>query len=293
MPEALSSAPRAPAFFLAEDASVADPRLRDEDAEHALRVLRLAKGDALDGLDGRGRRVPLRIARVQKGRVVLEAAGPVEETPEPGQEGSSLPWFELAVSWPRRNRVEDMVGRLVQLGAAAIRPLACRQRGPEEPPQKVSERLRRGVREACKQSGRWWLPVLEDCLTPAELGEARSTSPLAVLDPRAALSLDTWLRSLRPSPLGVGTRARPIVLVIGPEGGLTTAEHEALEARGASRVWIGPHILRVETAAEAAMAVAGVVHGRGDFQRGVASSTHPSESERAREDRAPGPIPRG
>ena len=56
------------------------------------------------------------------------------------------------------------------------------------------------------------------------------------------------------------------MLVIGPEGGLTDAEHEALEARGASRVWIGPHVLRVETAAEAAMAIAGVLHGRSDSQ---------------------------
>lgn len=257
----VSSAPRVPAFFLAEDASLEAPRLREEDEEHAVRVLRLAVDDGLDGLDGRGRRVPLRVARVVRGRLVLEVTGAVEEAPEPGQEGSSLPWFELAVSWPRKNRVEDMVGRLVQLGVAALRPLECRHRGPEEPLRAATERLKRVVREACKQSGRWWLPVLEASLTPARLAEVRSTCPLAVLDPHAGLSLDVWLRSLRPSPLGIGTRTRPIVLVIGPEGGLAEEELLALESRGGSPVWVGPHILRVETAAEAAMAVAGALHG--------------------------------
>jgi 16S rRNA (uracil1498-N3)-methyltransferase len=204
---------------------------------------------------------------VERTGLALEAIGPMERTPAPGEEGSMLPWFELAISWPRRNRVEDMLGRLVQLGAGSLRPLEARQRGPEEPPRSTDERLERLLREACKQSGRRWLPILEACLTPSGLVEARATSPIAVLDPRAALSLDTWLRSLRPSPLGVGTRARPIVLVIGPEGGLAEDEIEALEGQGASRVWLGPHVMRIETAAEAAMAVAGVVHGRPESWR--------------------------
>jgi 16S rRNA (uracil1498-N3)-methyltransferase len=252
-----------PAFFLAEEGGLEAPCLRDDDAEHALRVLRLGAGDALDGLDGRGNRLPLRIARVERGRAVLAVAGSVASVPEPGQEGSALPWFEVAVGWPRRTRVEDMVGRLVQLGAAAIRPLLCERRGPEEPPRHPGERLLRVAREACKQSGRLWLPEFGEPLAPRALAEARSSSPIAVLAPRAGLPLDTWLRSLRPSPLGTGTRARPIVLAIGPEGGWAPEELEALEVLGASRVALGPHVLRVETAAEAAMAVAGVVHARG------------------------------
>lgn len=252
---------RSRAFFLAPGASPAAPQLADEDVVHALRVLRLAVGDRLEGLDGQGGSLPLVVRSVARGGLVLEAAGPLERTPEPGQAGSALPWFELAVAWPRRSRVEDMLARLVQLGAAAIRPLAARQRGPEELPEGASGRLQRVAREACKQARRRWLPVFEPRLAPAELADARAISPIAVLDPRAGLSLDTWLRSLRPAPLAAGTRARPIVLVIGPEGGLTEEELEPLEARGASRTWIGPHVLRVETAAEAAMAVAGCVHG--------------------------------
>lgn len=264
----------APAFFL--DGSAGDePRLLAEDAEHALRVRRLAAGDALTGLDGCGGRHPLRVRAAGKRSLSLERAGEPEREAEPGAEGSSLPWFELAVSWPRRKRVEPMVDRLVQLGAAAIRPLAARWRGPEEVPEDASPRLLRVAREACKQSGRAWLPVFEPVRTPEELarehaaraaadrsGEERRPSPLAVLDPLAGLPLDTWLRSLSPAHGGLGTRAHPIVLVIGPEGGLDEAERRALLDAGASPVRIGPHVLRVETAAEAAMAVAAAVHTR-------------------------------
>ncbi|HEX6885829.1 MAG TPA: RsmE family RNA methyltransferase [Planctomycetota bacterium] len=281
MAERTHSPARSRAFFLAPEASPAAPHLADEDVEHALRVLRLAAGDRLEGLDGRGGSLPLRVRSVARGRLDLEAAGPLQRTPEPGQEGSVLPWFELAVAWPRRSRVEDMLARLVQLGAAAIRPLAARQRGPEELPEGVSERLQRVAREACKQSRRRWLPVFEPSLAPAELAAARPISPIAVLDPRAGLSLDTWLRSLSPAPLATGTRARPIVLVIGPEGGLTEEELEPLETRGASRTWIGPHVLRVETAAEAAMAVAACVHGRPLSGREEAALAQGDELSRA------------
>lgn len=238
------------------------PRLDPEDERHALRVLRLAPGDLLIGLDGRGRRAPLRVASATRSELALEPAGPVETAPRAGEEGADLPWIEVAVAWPRRARADDMLGRLVQLGAAAIRPLHARQRGPEEPPERASARMVRVGRETCKQCGRAWLPEFERGCSPEELVVARPGAGVALLDPAADLSLDTWLRSLRPGPHGVGTRSRPIVLAVGPEGGFTAEERSAPLEHGASPVWVGPHVLRVETAAEAAMAVAAAVLGR-------------------------------
>jgi 16S rRNA (uracil1498-N3)-methyltransferase len=262
------SSPRAPAFFLRADADEVAPRLAPEDERHAVRVLRLASGALLHGLDGRGARVPLRVRTVRRDGLELEPAGPKELVPAPGEEGAPLPWFELAVAWPRRNRVDEMVGRLVQLGAACLRPLAARQRGPEELAGFPDRRLERLAREACKQCGRLWLPEFAPPLAPAALAAEHARAPIAVLDPYTPLALDTLLRSLTPSPLGVGTRARPIVLVVGPEGGLAEDELEPLLSQGASRAWLGPHVLRVETAAEAAMAVAAVVHGRAPLREG-------------------------
>jgi 16S rRNA (uracil1498-N3)-methyltransferase len=259
VPKAPRLLPHPPAFFLAEPVSEGRARLLPEDEQHARRVLRLGSGDLVLGLDGQGNRWPLRI-RGGGSQLLLEPAGPVERTPAPGEPGSVLPWIEVAVSWPRKNRVEGMVSRLVQLGAAALLPLEAAQRGPERTPAVASERTLKVVREACKQCGRSWLAEIEPARTPLELVRSRKEAQLALLDPRCGMSFDTWLRSLQPSA-NLGTRARPIVLVIGPEGGFTAEERLAFLECGASPVWIGPHVLRVETAAEAAMAVAAAVLG--------------------------------
>src|SRR5215510_4667724 len=95
-----------PSFFLAEDASPGSPRLCPEDERHATRVLRLGVGDALVALDGRGGRHVLRVRSMRRGSLELEQAGPSELVPAPGEAGADLPWFEVAVSWPRRNQVE-------------------------------------------------------------------------------------------------------------------------------------------------------------------------------------------
>ena len=266
MPPRVRSAAPPPAFFLASVPGSGAPRLLPEDERHARKVLRLKRGALVIGLDGRGHRWRLQVRSAGPKGLELEEAGAVEEVPAPGASGSSCPWIEVAVSWPRRNRVEPMLSRLVQLGAAAILPLDPEQRGPEEvddtgaPASERGARLDRVLREACKQCGRAWLPVIEAPRTPDALAEARRGAVLALLDPRGDIPFDTWLRSLRPSPMGPGTRERPIVLVVGPEGGFTETERRSLLETGATPAWLGPHVLRVETAAEAAMAVAVAVH---------------------------------
>ena len=265
--------PTPPAFFLAEPPGERPARLVAEDAEHAIRVLRLRPGDLLLGLDGRGHRWPLRITALGTHEIGLQPAGPGEFVPAPGEAGSMLPWIELAVSWPRRNRIEGMISRLVQLGASAIFPLDARHRGPERVPAKIPARILKVAREACKQSGRTWVPEFEPACTPQDLVRSRREGALALLDPHGGLSFDTWLRSLQPSPLTHGTRTRPIVLVVGPEGGLTAEERTAFLEAGSSPVWIGPHVLRVETAAEAAMAVAAAVLGVRPRMDGHSAST--------------------
>ena len=240
------------------------PELGPEETEHARRVLRLTAGDACLGLDGRGAAWPLRVVAVDSGRIGLEVAGEAQRSAAPGETGCALPWVELAISWPRKQRAEAMLARLVQLGVAAIRPLALRQRGPEPVPKEPPERWWRVAREACKQSGRHWLPELHGATSLETLIGEREGASSAYLDPRGALPFDLWLRSLRPAPLGPGTRARPITVYVGPEGGFTAKERDLLRSGHAQPVWLGPHVLRIETAAEAAMAIAGVTLGTQD-----------------------------
>jgi 16S rRNA (uracil1498-N3)-methyltransferase len=239
-------------FFLSDAAPAGRARLAPDDAQHARRVLRLAVGDAALGLDGRGGRWPLRMVALERGEPVFECSAAPSREPAPGEPGSKLPWIEVAVSLPRGARAEEMLDRLVQLGVAAVRPLITeRTQGfARELSAGRSARLERIVREACKQSRRAWLPELLPATEVAGLAELARDGATCVLAPEGAESLLDWTRNVPR-----GTRAAPWRVVVGAEGGLSDAEVRGLAALGAPSVCMGPNILRIETAAEAAVAV--------------------------------------
>ena len=245
-----------PAFFLETPRGASPARIAPAELRHARGVRRLGPGDRIVGIDGKGGRWSLEIEREDSGSLLLQALDEPEYSPEPGAAGARMPWIELACAWPRKNRVEAMLGRLVQLGAAAITPLLALHRGPEPVPENPPERWIRTAREALKQSRGSWMPLLERPRDVAGLCASRPEAALAILDPTGGMSLDTWLRSIPTGGPARGTRERPIVLVIGPEGGFAPEELDTLLGAGATPCVLGHRILRVETAAEAAMAVA-------------------------------------
>jgi len=249
-----------PLFFLQEPGPEGTLLLEEDELQH-LRVLRLKEGDACLGMDGMGRRWPLVIRSIGRRQVELEASADPTQDPAPGRPGAALPWIEMCIAWPRKTRAEPMIGSLVQLGAACITPLAARHRGPEPLPKQTPKRWIKLAQSALKQSERTWMPQFSPTMGLEEWCQARKGAAMAVFDPLASTSLDTWLRSLRPAPIGTGSPERPICLILGPEGGLAAEEQELLLEAGASRLWLAPHILRIETAACAAMALAACVLG--------------------------------
>lgn len=239
-------------FVLAHDPERAPPTLVDEDVQHALRVLRVAVGDRIVGLDGRGAAWPLVVRSVARRALELESAGDPVRAPRPGTPGSGAPAVEVALSLPKGSRAEDCLGRLTQLGVTLVTPLTTRRSPPHARDAGAArlERLARAGREATKQCGRLWFPELG---APCELEtwlRARTSGPaappLAWLDPYAAETLLAW-----PAPRVEASLA----LAIGPEGGFDPAEEASLAASGAFRARLGGHVLRLETAAEAALAV--------------------------------------
>jgi len=228
-------------FFLARSPAEGPPELLDEDREHALRVLRIRAGDRLIGLDGRGGSWPLVVRSADRGRLELEPAGEGRLDPAPGREGAALPWIEIAVPMPKGGRLEEMLDRLTQLGAAAIAELRP-ERSEPRPGILEGARVGRVLREACKQSGRTWLPELRP-------GPSATAADRILLDASAETPLASWIRP------GRWTSERPLTVLVGPEGGFTEEERAGFVAGGAVPVRLGPHVLRIETAAEAAMAV--------------------------------------
>ncbi len=245
-------------FFLERTPVDGRAELCADDLQHATRVLRLGAGDRALGLDGAGAEWPLTV-RASAGRgareLELEVTGEPRREPRPGEALSALPWIEIAVALPRGAAAEEMLDRLTQLGAAAITPLAT-DRGQRPPVTEGTRHVRwlRITREACKQSGRLWLPALGEARTIAELTH-RQLAALLVLDPIANDGLSDWIEGASGAALREATAGRPLVVAIGPEGGFTPQESAAFAAAGAEAVCVGPHVLRIETAAEASLAI--------------------------------------
>jgi 16S rRNA (uracil1498-N3)-methyltransferase len=207
------------AHVLVADLDVPEPD--DAVAHHLRRVLRLRDGEAMTATDGRGRWRP---CRMRNG--ALAADGPVESVPPP-----SSP-LTVAVAVPKGDRAELLVQKCTEVGVDRIVLLNAERsvvRWDEERATRHGDRLRRVAAEAAMQSRRVWLPELA--------GPVAATSVLP-----AAVAGEPGGR-----PLGPGDTT----VAIGPEGGWTEAEL----ATAGGRVTLGPHVLRVETAAVVAAAL--------------------------------------
>lgn len=245
-------------FLLASDPTSEFPRLTAEDERHARDVIRLGVGDGLIGLDGAGRAWPLAVRAIEQRRLVLDVTGGPRQEPAPGTGGTTSPRLVIGVSLPRGGRAEDMVDRLCQLGVARVVPLVAERTPPHgrEAGTRRASRLLRAAREACKQCGRLWFLELAPPVAAKEFLAGAGRAPLAVLAPEAPESLGPW--ALRQTAEG----ARELHLAVGPEGGFTDEEETVAREHGATFARVAAHVLRIETAAEAAAAIVGEAGAR-------------------------------
>jgi 16S rRNA (uracil1498-N3)-methyltransferase len=218
-------------FYLAPDQFAADHALYEGDAAHRLvGVLRLRAGDAVHVFDGRGHERAARVAEVTPRRVklaLLHAIAPLAEPPVP---------VTLACAFPRGSRGDWIVEKATELGVSRIVPIAA-GRAVLEPGDGRIERWRRIAIEAAEQCGRAVVPEIGGDVPP----DAR----MLVADPRATTTMRAAL---------AGSPAPAVAVFVGPEGGWSDGELDALIARGATAVSLGPRTLRVETAALVAVA---------------------------------------
>jgi 16S rRNA (uracil1498-N3)-methyltransferase len=241
-------------FFLEGAPEAGEARLEREDERHALRVLRLGAGDEIVGIDGRGGCWPLAVAEVRRDDLVLAQKGPAVRVPRPGEPGAAIPSVEVAVCAPKGPRAEELLDRLVQLGVDRVTWLVTKrsQGFDRERIEGRAARWTRVAKEACKQARRAWMPELRGPEEAAGLVRREKARIDVLLSPRAALGLSEALRRID----GGGAATGSIRLLVGPEGGWEESELGELRSLGVDEASLGPHVLRVETAAEAAAAVA-------------------------------------
>lgn len=241
-----------PQFFVERDlAEGSEVEIRGSEAHHIASVLRLAAGDWLVLSDGRGHSylstivsATARSVTVRVGRMMGHRPGP----PPPA----------LAIASIRGERLEWAVQKCVELGCRLIIPFdsarTVRRRAPGRG-SKSTERLSRIALEAAKQSGLPFLPEVEAPLEFADLiDRLQGFSPRILLyEGERARGLHAVLREGL-AARSASTEESP-ALIVGPEGGFTADEVEIARSRGAITSSLGSQILRVETAAVAAMAI--------------------------------------
>lgn len=224
---------------LAPGAHVALPETA---GHHVARVLRFKEGDALTLFDGRGGEWAATISRIRKDEVHadLKSFDPVER---------ELPFaVALVQGIAAADKMDWIVQKAVELGVAAIRPVAARRSVIRLSGERMERRVAHWqaiAAAACEQCGRNRVPRVAPIVDlPQYLGEPRSENELRLL------ALPTETRRLRDLPRPSGG----ISLLVGPEGGFEESELLAARAVGVEGVNLGPRVLRTETAGVAAIA---------------------------------------
>jgi 16S rRNA (uracil1498-N3)-methyltransferase len=239
-----------PHFFAGAPEAGETVILDTDDAHHAIRSLRLRPGDRFTSSDGRGGLVRCRVVRASG----LLVEGEVEERIT---EARPRPVLRVLLSPPKGERLAWAVQKLVEVGAdeiVLVEAARSVRRWKGERASRAGERLHAVAREAAKQARRRFLPEVSGPVGWQEaLEEAMGAGPVVVLWERAGEGL---LRLLPPEP------PDRLALVIGPEGGIPEEDATAARDRGAILASLGPNVLRTETAAVAATAVALARYGR-------------------------------
>jgi 16S rRNA (uracil1498-N3)-methyltransferase len=218
-------------------------------AHQARDVLRLAPGAALTLLDGVGGEWPATLLAVDRAGVTARLGARREGA------GEARTRVVLYVGLLKGDKLEWALQKGTELGVAAFVPLRCERAvaGGDEPRAGKRGRWERIVAEATEQCGRAHVPEVAEPQTLARaLGEL----------PRGAVALVAWEEE-RATSLRAALVERwapggdqSIALFIGPEGGFAAAEVALAVAHGAVPVTLGPRILRAETAALVAAALA-------------------------------------
>ncbi len=225
-------------------------RLPRDQARYLRSVLRLAPGAEVTLLDGAGLQYAavLRDLRGGEARAEIVRATPAAVT------GTGV---VLAPALTKGARLDLVVQKATELGAAAIHPLLTRRAVPrvEDGGESRITRWRRIAVEAAEQCERGDLPAIHP-VEPLDRFLARPfQGALRLCFHEGAARGAGGVAKLGDVLAGALSRGRPVVALLGPEGGFAPEEAEA--ARGAGYIWVGlgPRVLRAETAALAALAI--------------------------------------
>jgi 16S rRNA (uracil1498-N3)-methyltransferase len=217
--------------------------LKDEEAKHISKVMRMQPGDNIICCDNNGRSTICEI--INLGGNIVEVQ-PVKEL----ESDSEMPVFvTIAQGLPKADKLEYIVQKGTELGASSFYPFSADRsvaKWDDKKAAKKKERLEKIAKEAAEQSHRNKIPEImnpgsfSDLL---KLAEQYTIKIVAYEEEAKQLEYSRFSSALK--KVGKGDN---LLCVIGPEGGISEKEAKILKEHGFELCGLGPRILRTETA---------------------------------------------
>ncbi|WP_232695385.1 16S rRNA (uracil(1498)-N(3))-methyltransferase [Brevibacillus daliensis] len=212
-----------------------------DDVHHLVKVMRAEIGELIWVSDGRGRVVKARLSALDTKEVRADIMEDVQQETE-------LPiQVTIAQGLPKGDKLEWILQKGTELGATAFLPFQSERTivklDAKKEPKKL-ERWNKIVKEAAEQSHRAYLPEVKASVSfkqVMELAKGYSKAMIAY-EKEDTKRMGEALQDLQPGD--------SLLVIIGPEGGLSEAEVRLAEANGITSVSLGPRILRTETASQ-------------------------------------------
>ncbi|MEY3846260.1 MAG: hypothetical protein RJA66_527 [Actinomycetota bacterium] len=217
--------------------------LGGSEGKHAVNVRRMRVGEGIQLSDGKGLRVRGTVSALGNSSLTVQIDS-VE------QEAAPSVGLTIIQALAKGDRDELAIQAATELGCWAVVPWQAERSISKWEGAKIAKSVDRWqtiVSEAAKQSLRVFEPVVAQPLGSKQLVASVKTFDLVlILDPTAQIGLGS---------LELSESQKSVAIVVGPEGGISDHELEALEDAGAIRVHLGEPILRTSTAGVAAISV--------------------------------------
>jgi 16S rRNA (uracil1498-N3)-methyltransferase len=230
-------------YFIEEQGNNDQINISGDDHHHIVRVMRMKSGDEIICVMPDGKSAICQIAKITDENVVANVVK--------WEEGSSeLPvHVVIASGLPKGDKLELIIQKGTELGAYEFVPFTASRSVVKWDGKKAAKKIERWqkiAKEAAEQSHRSWVPTVTEPVSVKELinlsGEFKHK--LIAYEEEAREGESSVLASTL-AKLSAGDK---LLIVFGPEGGLTSAEVSLLKEHGFVSCGLGPRILRTETA---------------------------------------------
>ncbi|WP_078390943.1 16S rRNA (uracil(1498)-N(3))-methyltransferase [Shouchella patagoniensis] len=231
-------------YFIADkQMSSKSVEITGEDAGHIARVMRMQAGSEVICVNEQGRAVQVELSLVDKERSEGRILAEIDTTPEMAVR------VTVAQGLPKGDKLETIVQKGTELGAYAFLPFTAKRsvvKWDEKKERKKMERLQKIAKEAAEQSHRMKVPEVRAPLTVKQLAENMKNYDVCIICDEEEAKIGEVGRLKK--AFERLEKEMTMLIVVGPEGGLSREEVNLFCESGAVACGIGPRIVRTETA---------------------------------------------